>query len=155
MKRLDQYDRQILKELQQDAHINHQELADRVSLSKTACWRRVQKLEQNGLIRGYVALLNPDSLGLNVMAYVQVSMLNHDVKTLDTFNTFIEGSPFVMECCAITGNYDYILKVVASDTQELETFLMRKLLSLGVVKSTNSNFILGQRKNTTELPISA
>ncbi len=153
MKNLDSYDKQILQALQEDAHISHQELADKVNLSKTPCWRRVRKLEQEGVITNYVAILDPEKIGLSVMAYVQVSMKNHDVETLRVFNDFILHNPHILECSAITGNYDYIMKVMAADTKDLEKFLMNKLLTLNVVQSTNSNFILGQRKNTTQLPI--
>jgi DNA-binding Lrp family transcriptional regulator len=153
MNKLDQFDKNILKELQDNAHISHQELADKVNLSKTPCGRRVRKLEELGVIKNYVALLDPAKIGLSVMAYVQVSMKNHDVETLNIFNDFVEYSPYILECSAITGNYDYIMKVTAKDTAELEKFLMNKLLTLNVVQSTNSNFILGQRKSTTQLPI--
>jgi DNA-binding Lrp family transcriptional regulator len=153
MNELDQFDKNILKELQDNAHISHQELADKVNLTKTPCWRRVRKLEQLGVIKNYVALLDPAKIGLSVMAYVQVSMKNHDVETLNIFNDFVEFSPYILECSAITGNYDYIMKVTAKDTAELEKFLMNKLLTLNVVQSTNSNFILGQRKSTTQLPL--
>ncbi len=153
MHRLDSFDRHILQVLQRDAHISHQYLADQVNLSKTPCWRRVRKLEEMGVIQHYVALLDPAQVGLNVMAYVQVSMKNHDVETISIFNEFVTDNPHILECCAITGNYDYIMKVMAADTQDLEKFLMNKLLTLNVVQSTNSNFILGQRKTTTELPI--
>lgn len=153
MSQLDQFDKKILHELQINAHISHQELADKVNLSKTPCWRRVRKLEESGVIKKYVALLDPEKLHLNVMAYVQVSMKNHDIETLNTFNEFVTYSPYVLECSAITGNYDYIMKVTAKDTKELETFLMNKLLTLNVIQSTNSNFILGHRKSTTQLPI--
>jgi DNA-binding Lrp family transcriptional regulator len=153
MSDLDAFDIQILKELQVNAHISHQELADKVNLSKTPCWRRVRKLEQLGVIKKYVALLDSAKVNLSVMAYVQVSMKNHDVETLIIFNDFVARSPYVLECSAITGNYDYIMKVTAKDTADLEKFLMSKLLTLNVVQSTNSNFILGQRKSTTELPL--
>ncbi|MFK8011271.1 MAG: Lrp/AsnC family transcriptional regulator [Marinicellaceae bacterium] len=153
MHKLDSFDKKILKELQKNAHISHQELANKVNLSKTPCWRRVRKLEEMGVIKNYVAILNPTKIGLSVMAYVQVSMKNHDIETLNIFNDFITQSPYILECSAITGNYDYLMKVTAQDTHELEKFLMNKLLTLNVVQSTNSNFILGQRKNTTQLPI--
>jgi len=153
MSALDHFDQLILKELQNNAHISHQDLADKVNLSKTPCWRRVRKLEQLGFIKNYVALLDPLKIGLTVMAYVQVSMKNHDLQTLKIFNDFVTHSPYILECSAITGNYDYIMKVTARDTAELEKFLMNKLLTLNVIQSTNSNFILGQRKNTTQLPI--
>lgn len=153
MKDLDKHDLLILQALQKNSNINTQELADQVNLSKTPCWRRVRKLEELGYIKKYVALLDQKLLNLSVMAYVQVSMLNHDLNTLRKFDEFVEQSPFILDCNSTAGNFDYVMKVTAADTEQLENFLMRELLSLGVVQSTNTNFILRQKKSTTELPI--
>ena len=153
MKELDKHDFLILQALQKNSNINTQELADEVNLSKTPCWRRVRKLEELGYIKKYVALLDQKKLALSVMAYVQVSMLNHDLKTLRTFDQFVEQSPYILDCNSTAGNFDYVMKVIAKDTTELENFLMRELLNLGVVQSTNTNLILRQKKSTTELPL--
>ncbi len=153
MKDLDTYDFLILQALQKNSNINTQELADQVNLSKTPCWRRVRKLEELGYIKKYVALLDQKLLELSVMAYVQVSMLNHDLKTLRIFDEFVEQSPYILDCNSTAGNFDYVMKVIAKDTEQLENFLMRELLSVGVVQSTNTNLILRQKKSTTELPL--
>lgn len=153
MKELDSHDLMILRALQKNSNINTQELADQVNLSKTPCWRRVKKLEELGYIKKYVALLERQKLSLSVMAYVQVSMLNHDLKTLRVFDEFVEQSPFILDCNSTAGNFDYVMKVIAKDTAALENFLMRELLNLGVVQSTNTNLILRQKKSTTELPL--
>ena len=153
MKELDKHDLLILQALQKNSNINTQELADQVNLSKTPCWRRVRKLEELGYIKKYVALLDQKMLELSVMAYVQVSMLNHDLKTLRIFDEFVEQSPFILDCNSTAGNFDYVMKVIAKDTEQLENFLMRELLSVGVVQSTNTNLILRQKKSTTELPL--
>jgi len=153
MKELDTHDLLILQALQKNSNINTQQLADKVNLSKTPCWRRVKKLEELGYIKKYVALLDQNKLALSVMAYVQVSMLNHDLRTLRTFDEFVEQSPFILDCNSTAGNFDYVMKVIAKDTTELENFLMRELLNLGVVQSTNTNLILRQKKSTTELPL--
>ncbi len=153
MKELDSHDLLILQALQKNSNINTQELADQVNLSKTPCWRRVKKLEQLGYIKKYVALLDHKMLELSVMAYVQVSMLNHDLNTLRTFDKFVEQSPYILDCNSTAGNFDYVMKVIAKDTEQLESFLMRDLLSVGVVQSTNTNLILRQKKITTELPL--
>jgi len=150
---LDSFDLSILRVLQQNSNIHMQELADRVNLSKTPCWRRVKKLEEAGYIRKYVALLDHRKLGLSVMAYVQVSMKDHDLKTLQVFLDFVDQSPYILDCHATAGNFDYVMKVIAADTEELENFLMRELLSSGVIQSTNTNLILRQKKSTTELPL--
>jgi len=153
MKDLDKHDLLILQALQKNSNINTQELADQVNLSKTPCWRRVRKLEEMGYIKKYVALLDQKLLELSVMAYVQVSMLNHDLNTLRIFDEFVEQSPFILDCNSTAGNFDYVMKVIAKDTEQLENFLMRELLSVGVVQSTNTNLILRQKKSTTELPL--
>ncbi len=153
MSDLDKHDLLILQALQQNSAINTQELADLVNLSKTPCWRRVRKLEQAGYIKKYVALLDHKMLELSVMAYVQVSMNNHDLNTLRVFDEFVEQSPYILDCNSTAGNFDYVMKVIARDTEELEHFLMRDLLNVGVVQSTNTNLILRQKKSTTELPL--
>ena len=153
MTNIDEIDVKILSVLQKDAAINVQELADKVGISKTPCWRRLKKLQQEGYIQKQVALLDRKKLGLSMMAYVQVTMLDHEISTLNKFLDFIEDSQFILECNAIAGNFDYVLKVVVKDTEQLETFLMRQLLSLGVIQSTNTNFILREKKNTTALPL--
>ncbi len=153
MSELDKHDLLILQALQKNSAINTQELADLVNLSKTPCWRRVRKLEQAGYIKKYVALLDHKLLELSVMAYVQVSMNNHDLNTLRVFDEFVEQSPYILDCNSTAGNFDYVMKVIARDTEELENFLMRDLLNVGVVQSTNTNLILRQKKSTTELPL--
>ena len=87
------------------------------------------------------------------MAYVQVSMNSHDLKTLKIFDAFIEESPYILDCNSTAGNFDYVMKVIAKDTEDLERFIMRELLNTGVVQSTNTNLILRAKKSTTELPI--
>ncbi|TDR17557.1 Lrp/AsnC family transcriptional regulator [Marinicella litoralis] len=153
MNDLDIHDFKILQALQKNSNISTQDLADQVNLSKTPCWRRVRKLEELGYIKKYVALLDHKKLALSVMAYVQVSMLNHDLNTLRTFDAFVEQSPYILDCNSTAGNFDYVMKVIAKDTEQLESFLMRDLLSVGVVQSTNTNLILRQKKSTTELPL--
>ena len=149
----DMYDLLILKALQKQGNISTQDLADQVSLSKTPCWRRVRKLEELGYIKKYVALLDHKLLNLSVMAYVQVSMNSHDLETLKIFDAFVEQSPYILDCNSTAGNFDYVMKVIAKDTEDLERFIMRKLLNTGVVQSTNTNLILRSKKSTTELPI--
>jgi DNA-binding Lrp family transcriptional regulator len=149
----DLYDLQILNALQKQGDISTQDLADQVNLSKTPCWRRVRKLEEMGYIKKYVALLDHKLLNLSVMAYVQVSMNSHDLKTLKIFDAFVEQSPYILDCNSTAGNFDYVMKVIAKDTEDLERFIMRELLNTGVVQSTNTNLILRAKKSTTELPI--
>lgn len=149
----DDFDKRLLRLLQHDARLSTQELADRVGLSASPAWRRVRRLEQDGVIRGQVALLDPRKLGLHAVAYVHVSLLDHAEATIARFDQFVQAQDQVVECASITGSNDYVLRVVAKDPEGLEFFIMRKLLALGVVRSSTTNFVLRQTKFTTELPI--
>lgn len=150
---MDTYDRNILKALQNNGRLGNQELAAKVSLSNSPCWRRVKKLEETGIVDKYVALLSPKSLGLTAMAYVQIALLDHTQKTISTLHDFIDTKAQIVECCSITGSNDYMLKVIEKDTESLERFIMQELLRLGIVRSSTTNLILRQQKYSTELPI--
>lgn len=150
---LDDFDRRILRELQRDASLTTQDLAERVGLSPSPCWRRVRRLHDSGLIRAQVALLDRRGLGLEAMAYVHVSLLDHSEKSIARFDALVQAHPQVLECASITGADDYVLKVVARSAEALEHFLMRDLLALGVVRSSTTHFVLRQTKATTALPL--
>ncbi len=151
----DEYDRKILQILQSDGKISMQDLADRIALSVSPCWRRVRKLEEAGIISGYVALLDRRKLGLNTLAYVHVSLTDHKEETIALFDEFVAGQDQVVECCSITGADDYLLKVVAEDPEGLERFIMRRILHLGIVRSSTTHFVLRQKKYRTDLPLNA
>lgn len=153
MKNIDNYDRSILRVLQVDGKIGNQELAEKVNLSNSPCWRRVKKLEDSGVINDYVAMLNPKILGLTAMAYVHIALLDHRQKTIETLDNFVEAQEQIIECSSITGSNDYLLKIVEVDTESLEKFIMQRLLRLGIVRSSTTNLILRQKKYTTALPL--
>jgi Lrp/AsnC family leucine-responsive transcriptional regulator len=153
MEKMDNYDRSILRVLQADGKIGNQELAEKVNLSNSPCWRRVKKLEDSGIINGYVAMLNPKSLGLTAMAYVHIALLDHRQKTIETLDKFVETQEQIIECSSITGSNDYLLKIIETDTESLEKFIMQSLLRLGIVRSSTTNLILRQKKYTTALPL--
>ncbi len=153
MPELDGHDRAILRALQEDGKISMQELADRVALSVSPCWRRVRKLEESGLIRGYVALIDRRKLGLNTLAFVHVSLTDHRQETIALFDEFVAHQDQVVECCSITGSDDYLLKVVAEDPERLEDFIMHRILHLGIVRSSTTHFVLRQKKYRTALPV--
>jgi len=153
VKNIDNYDRSILRVLQVDGKIGNQELAEKVNLSNSPCWRRVKKLEDSGVINGYVAMLNPKILGLTAMAYVHIALLDHRQKTIETLDNFVEAQEQIIECSSITGSNDYLLKIVEVDTESLEKFIMQRLLRLGIVRSSATNLILRQKKYTTALPL--
>ena len=150
---LDEFDLALLKALQNDGRLSNQALAQRVNLSTSPCWRRVKKLEEDGVIEGYTALLNAEKIGLHALAYIHVSLMDHAPKTLDSFASFVADNAEVLECSSVTGSYDYILKVIAKDTRALEKFLMENLLRLGIVRETNTEVVLQQITNTTAMPL--
>ena len=150
---LTEADRRLLHLLQQNARASVQELADAAGLSSSPAWRRLKRLEDLGVIKGQVALLDPRKLGLGAMAYVQVSLTDHTEPTVARFDAFVKGQPQILECARVTGGFDYLLKVVTRDAEDLETFLMRQLLALGSVRTAATSFVLRQIKSTTELPL--
>ena len=150
---LDELDKHILQLLQRNAKISTQDLADQVNLSVSPCWRRVRKLEDAGIIERYVTLLDRRKLGLNTLAFVHVSLIEHTEAAIKIFDDFVEQEDQIIECCSITGSDDYLLKVVAEDPEGLETFIMKKVLRLGIVRSSTTHFVLRQKKYRTELPL--
>ena len=153
MTNLDNYDRNILRILQADGKISNQDLAEKVNISSSPCWRRVKKLEDAGVIDSYVAMLNPKSIGLTTMAYVHIALLDHRQKTIATLDNFVATQEQIVECSSITGSNDYLLKIIERDTESLEKFIMQSLLRLGIVRASTTNLILRQQKYTTAVPL--
>ena len=151
---LDDYERKILKTLQRHGRASTQDLSDTVGLSSSPCWRRVKRLEDDGYIKHYAAVLDGKKLGLHAVAYVQVSLMDHTEQSIKTFEHFIQGNDQVLECASITGDFDFLLKVVATDPEALEDLIMRDILRLGVVRTTATKFVLRQIKTGAALPIS-
>lgn len=155
MIKLDKYDKSILSLIQSRGRITNQRIADHVSLSPAPCLRRVDKLESAGIIRQYVALADREKLGLSVLVYIHISLNDHHADTVDSFNRFVERSESILECYSVSGEYDYLIRVVASDVRTLESFIMEQLLQTNTVRSANTSFVLNEKKYTTALPISA
>ena len=153
MVEIDHHDRNILRVLQTDGKIGNQELAEKVNLSNSPCWRRVKKLEEAKVIDGYVAMLNPKRLDLSAMAYVHIALLDHTQQTIEMLDDFVALQEQIVECSSITGPNDYVLKIIEKDTESLERFIMQKLLRLGIVRASTTNLILRQKKYTTALPL--
>ncbi|WP_282120174.1 Lrp/AsnC family transcriptional regulator [Ruegeria atlantica] len=143
----------ILQELQKDGRQSMQDLADRTGLSASQCWRRVRDLEAAGIISGYTAQIRAKSVGLNAIAYVHVALREHQEDSINAFLRLIETEPQIVECASITGDHDFILKVYAKTPEELEHFIMQRLLKSGLVRDTRSNFVLRQTKTRGPLPI--
>ncbi len=146
---LDKSDRKILNLIQNDATLTHQDIADRTGVSATSVWRRIKNLEEVGVIRGQVALLDPKKIGMQVCALISLGLVRHGEDTRIEFEEFIASCPEVMECYAVVGNYDYMLVVMVANVEEYEIFLSRHLLSHPLVASSNSVFTLRRVKYTT------
>jgi Lrp/AsnC family leucine-responsive transcriptional regulator len=146
-------DRRILRILQEDGRITNAELAERVGLSPSPCLRRVRLLEESGIIRRYVTLLDPDALGLGVGAFVEIRLGPKNTATAAAFEAAIKKYSEIMECHIMTGEYDYLLRIVVPDIPSLRAFVMNQLLSVPGVEATRSSFSLGQVKYTTALPL--
>lgn len=151
---LDRIDKLILEELQRNARISNLELADKVGLSASPCLRRVRQLEEAGLIDGYVTLLNASRLGLKLMALVQISMDRHTPDRFEQFESAVKNFPQVLECILITGqSADYQMKVLVTDMEEYQDFLLNKITRIPGVTDVHSSFVLRQVINTTALPL--
>lgn len=151
---LDRYDKQILEALQRNGRISNQELADSISLSPSPCLRRVSKLEESGIIDGYVALLNARKLGLTLMAFIQISMDKHTPDRFDLFEKTVGDYPEVLECHLITGqSADYLLKVIVKDMDAYQQFLLQKLTRIEGVSGVHSSFVLKSPVDKTALPV--
>jgi Lrp/AsnC family transcriptional regulator len=151
--KLDNIDLRILELLQADAGLSASEIADRVGLSPSPCWRRIRRLEEIGIVRGRVALLDRRRLGLKVMVMAQVRFAGRGRQALEEFEAAIAGFPEVVECFMLMGENDFILKVVTRDVEGYEHFLRHRLSRLPVVQSVNSSMVMGEVKNTTVLPL--
>ncbi|MGV8989655.1 MAG: Lrp/AsnC family transcriptional regulator [Cypionkella sp.] len=150
---LTETDRRLLRLLQANARASTQELAEAAGLSSSPAWRRLKRLEDLGVIKGHVALLDERKLGLTALAYVQVSLTDHTEPTVARFDSFVQGQPKILECARVTGGFDYLLKVVTYDAEDLESFLISRLLALGIVRTASTSFVLRQIKCTTALPL--
>jgi Lrp/AsnC family transcriptional regulator, leucine-responsive regulatory protein len=150
---LDAIDRRLLDRLQGEARITNVALAESAHLSPAPCLRRVRDLEAAGVIRGYVTLLDPEAVGLDVSVFIQVSLEKQVGKALRTFEEIIDGYPEVMECYLMTGDSDYLLRVVAPDLKALQGFIVERLACIPNVASIRSSITLKQVKYKTALPI--
>ena len=150
---LDAMDLKILSSLQDNARLSNVELSERVNLSASQCYRRLKTLEDKGVIRGYTALLDPSALGFGVMAHVSVSLEKHGDNPVHAFKDAIHEYPEVLECHAVSGDADYVLRVVAPDLKAFSDFLMHRLLILPFIATVRSSIFLDELKNTTALPL--
>lgn len=154
---LDVIDRRILRALQQDGRLTYDALAGQVSLSPSAVLRRVRRLEETGAIAAYVALVPPERVGLGLTAYVNVRLEkqteSHKRNPMDLFRAAVQTWPEVVECAALTGDMDYILRVLVEDMAHFSRFITDTLLRHPSVQDCKSSFVLDRVKNTTAVPV--
>ncbi len=151
--KLDRYDRTILQALQQDGRISNVQLAARVNLSESACLRRVRALEQDGLIERYVALLNQKKAGVGGTVFVHIALRREEQSELAAFEKAVQDIPEIMECYLMTGEFDYLLRVVVSDMADFERVHNEALTRLPGVARVNSSIAIRTVTKTTELPL--
>jgi len=150
---LDAIDARILDILQHDAGLSVAEVADRVGLSASPCWRRIKRLEDQGLILKRVTLLDAVQLGLDFEVYAIVKLNLPSTDNLERFETAVAAWPEVVQCATITGREDYVLRIVTSDMHAFDKFLREKLLALGIVSDCESHIVTRGVKNVTTLPL--
>lgn len=150
---LDAYDKKILALLQEEATLSTAEIAERIGLSQSPCWRRIQRLKEEGVIRRQVTLLDRKKIGLNTQIFAQVKLNAHGRNHLTDFATAIGDFPEVLECHVLMGAVDFMLRIVTEDVEAYERFFFEKLSQVPGVQEINSIVALSEIKSTTTLPL--
>ena len=151
---LDRTDQRLLEQLQSEGRLSNVELAERVALSPSPCLRRVRALEESGVIRQYVALLDPAKVGLGLLAFLNVKLEKRGAMPVEDFVAEVQVWQEVIACYAMTGDMDYLLRVQVEDLDHYSRFVMEKVLKHPAVVDVKSNFVLKRIKDTTALPLS-
>ena len=151
--KLDQQDIAILKLLQADASLSSAAIAERLNMSQSPCWRRINRLQQEGLIRQQVALLNRRGLGMDVVVFATINLTSTGRQNLLAFEQDIVQHPEVMECYTMTGIWDYLLKIVTRDIRHYEEFVRNTLTASPAIRELHSHMAVTEIKNSTELPL--
>ena len=152
MKQLDINDIKILRQLQKNASLSIEEISDRIALSRNACWRRIRRLEDDGIINKRVAIVNADALDLGQMVIVLISTNSHDPKWLSLFRSAIAEMPEIMGAHRMSGDLDYILRVRVRDVRAYDKFYQR-LISKVPISNVSASFVMEDLNDSTELPL--
>ena len=150
---LDAYEKRILALLQEDASLSTAAIAEKIGLSASPCWRRIDRLESEGFIKRRVAIVDREKVGLHAHVFAQVKLNAHGRAHLDDFSAAIQGFPEVLECYVLMGPVDFLLRIVAPDIHAYERFFFDRLSQLPGVQEVNSTVALSEIKATTTLPI--
>jgi Lrp/AsnC family leucine-responsive transcriptional regulator len=153
VEKLDRYDRVLLRALQQDGRASNVELSEKASLSPPQCYRRVRRMETEGIIRGYTAQVTPAAIGLGVTAFVSINIDREQYRKVRELEKAIRQFPEILECYTISGDFDYLLKVVAVDLKSLSAFLTDRLMQVPGVSGVRSMVCLEEIKQTSPLPL--
>jgi len=149
----DKFDRKILQALQENGDYSMKELGEIAGLSHTPCWRRVKRLQAEGIIKGKVTLLDPNKLDLSVTVYTYITVKTHAEESLNAFEAAVQHVKEVVQCHSTSGDKDYVLRVLVNSVSDYERLLKQTLVHLPNVASANSTFALKQVKYTTQLPL--
>lgn len=150
---LDAIDRKLLHQLQRDAAISHAELAERVGASPASCWRRVRALEADGVLGRQVRLADAARLGRGINVICHIRIRNHSAETTGAFEAFVAERDEIVECYSMSGDWDYLLRILVADVEDYNRFLMRTVLRHPSVATGSSHFALAQVKYTTAVPV--
>lgn len=152
-RQIDAVDRRIISALQQDATLSHADLADRAGASSASCWRRIKALESAGILTSTVRLVDPEKIGRGVNVLCNIRMRSHALEARSAFEQFVNGRPEIVECFSMSGEWDYLLRIVVADVADYNRFLMMTLLGHPSVAGAASHFALSMTKFTTVLPV--
>ncbi len=150
---IDRTDLRILSALQKDASLSTADIAQRVGLSQSPCWRRISLLEADGVIRKRVALLSREKVGLGVLVFTHVKLASHGLQSLPKFKQKVVSFPEVVQCYMVIGDFDFILLVATRTINDYNEFIQKRLSQVPGVQAIESRIVLEEAKNTTELPL--
>jgi Lrp/AsnC family transcriptional regulator len=151
--KIDRLDRELLKLLQTESEITASEIGERIGMSQSTCWRRIQRLRDEGLIQEQLVTLDRKKAGLNAMIFAQVKLSSQGRSNLAEFSDAIQSFPEVLDCYVLMGNVDFLLRIVAADIDAYEKFFFDKLSTLSGVQEITSSIALSEIKHTTALPL--
>jgi Lrp/AsnC family transcriptional regulator len=151
--KIDRLDRELLKLLQTESEITASEIGERIGMSQSTCWRRIQRLRDEGLIQKQLVTLDRKKAGLNAMIFAQVKLSSQGRSNLAEFSDAIQSFPEVLDCYVLMGNVDFLLRIVAADIDAYEKFFFDKLSTLSGVQEITSSIALSEIKHTTALPL--
>lgn len=152
-KGFDELDRAILEELQINGRISNADLARKIHLSQPAVHNRIKRLEKRGVIQQYVALLNREEVGYDLLCFIYLNLESHTPESWQAFSTVVQSIPEILECYQVTGEYDVMMKVVAQNRSDLELLIHEKLMILPFIKQTKVNIVMSDAKESTALSL--